>query len=238
MTGGHVLAFNTVYGCGRGVAAAGGIRLQNATGEIRDNVAAANVGSAIKTDTAPTVVHHNAVSGSVTRFDAKSGAEPYLWANVVTDPLLGDPARRTSRCSRSPRARARPARRSMRARATRASATSRGPRAATASRTPGAPTSAGTPPRKRRSAPVAGADAVGHAGAEGGIGPDVPRRSVRRRRTQRARRAVAGLAVEDHRARDPVRGSRRRHRPRARDLRGGGGDHARRTHVARWRRTG
>ncbi|MBY0274023.1 right-handed parallel beta-helix repeat-containing protein, partial [Candidatus Binatia bacterium] len=93
VTGGHVLAFNTVYGCGRTAPASGGVRLQNATGEIRDNVVAANVGSGVKTDSVPTVVHHNAVSGSVARFDTKSGAEPYLWANVVVDPQLGDPSR-------------------------------------------------------------------------------------------------------------------------------------------------
>jgi len=92
VTGGHVLAFNTVYGCGRTFAGSGGIRLQNATGEVRDNLVANNAGSAIKTDTVPTVVHHNAVWGSATRFDTKTGAEPFLWANVVTDPLLADPA--------------------------------------------------------------------------------------------------------------------------------------------------
>ncbi|MEW6269351.1 MAG: right-handed parallel beta-helix repeat-containing protein, partial [Thermodesulfobacteriota bacterium] len=92
VTGGHVLAFNTVYGCGRSASASGGIRLQNATGEVRDNLVAGNSGSGIKTDSIPTVVHHNAVSGSVTRFDTKSGAEAFLWANVTIDPLLSDPA--------------------------------------------------------------------------------------------------------------------------------------------------
>ena len=92
VTGGHVLAFNTVYGCGHAGTGSGGMRLQNAAGELRDNLVAANVGSGIKTDTVPTVVHHNAVSGSVVRFDTRKGAEPFLWNNVTVDPLLTDPA--------------------------------------------------------------------------------------------------------------------------------------------------
>jgi hypothetical protein len=35
-------------------ATAGGIRYQQATGEIRDNIVAGNRGSGVKTDTAPT----------------------------------------------------------------------------------------------------------------------------------------------------------------------------------------
>jgi len=101
---GNVVAFNTVYGNGHGAAGTGGIRFQNATGEIRDNVVVANVGAAIRTDKAPTNVHHNSVFGSATAFATTPGQEPALWANVAADPLLNDPPSATSRSRTSRRA--------------------------------------------------------------------------------------------------------------------------------------
>ncbi|MFM7141543.1 MAG: hypothetical protein ACKO2K_06450, partial [Alphaproteobacteria bacterium] len=72
--------------------AAGGIRFASASGEIRDNVVVAVGGSVVKTDLAPSVVHHNVLFGGARTFDSKSGEEPVRRANRVADPLLVDPA--------------------------------------------------------------------------------------------------------------------------------------------------
>lgn len=89
---GNVVAFNTVYGSGA-IQNAGGIRFQNASGEIRDNILSMNANIAIKVDTAPTYIHHNFLHDSTTGIDDETGQEPVVWANdTVNDPLLVDPA--------------------------------------------------------------------------------------------------------------------------------------------------
>ena len=89
---GQVVAFNTVWQSARLSATSGGIRFASASGEIRDNVVVAVGGSVVKTDLAPTVVHHNVLFGGARIFDSKSGQEPVRRANRVADPLLVDPA--------------------------------------------------------------------------------------------------------------------------------------------------
>lgn len=87
----NVVAFNTVYDSGAS-SAAGGIRFQNATGEIRDNVVLMNNSIAVKVDTAPAYIHHNVIHGSTTDIDTQSGQEPVTWENLTSDPLLVNPA--------------------------------------------------------------------------------------------------------------------------------------------------
>ncbi|MBU6282598.1 right-handed parallel beta-helix repeat-containing protein, partial [bacterium] len=89
---GNVVAFNTVWQAARFSSTSGGIRFVAASGEIRDNVVVAVGGSIVKTDLAPTVVHHNVLFGGARTFDSKSGEEPVRRANRVADPLLVDPA--------------------------------------------------------------------------------------------------------------------------------------------------
>ena len=87
---GNVIAFNTVVGSGR-LLAAGAVRFDNSTGEIRDNVLADNANVGISTDTAPTLVHHNLIDGSALELDTASGQEPTTWANVLGQaPLFVD----------------------------------------------------------------------------------------------------------------------------------------------------
>lgn len=85
----NIVAFNTVYGAGQS-SSAGGIRFENATGEIRDNVLSQNSNIGIKTDTAPVYAHHNVQFASATAYDTASGQEPTLWANLIADPLFVD----------------------------------------------------------------------------------------------------------------------------------------------------
>jgi len=88
---GNVVAFNTVWSAARTSSTAGGVRFAAASGEIRDNVIVAVGGSVVKTDLAPTVVHHNVLDGGARPFDSKSGQEPIRRANRLADPLLVDP---------------------------------------------------------------------------------------------------------------------------------------------------
>jgi parallel beta-helix repeat protein len=83
----NVVAFNTVVDSGLG-----GIRFQNATGEIRDNIASANTNFAVRVDTAPAFVHHNLFHQSNNDLGVSSGQEPLAWANRNADPLFVDPA--------------------------------------------------------------------------------------------------------------------------------------------------
>ena len=89
---GNVVAFNTVWQAGLASSSAGGVRFENASGEIRDNVVVAAAGSVVKTDLAPSVVHHNVLFGGARSFDSKSGQEPVRRANRVADPLFVAPA--------------------------------------------------------------------------------------------------------------------------------------------------
>lgn len=88
---GHVVAFNTVYLAGGSPATTtGGIRFQNASGEIRDNVIVAVAGAVVRTELAPTMVHHNVLGGGTTRIDSVAGQNPRVWGNVTSDPMLVD----------------------------------------------------------------------------------------------------------------------------------------------------
>ena len=87
----NVVAFNTVYGSGV-VSNGGGIRFQNATGEIRDNVVSMNTTIAVKVDTAPAYIHHNVLHGSAIEIDDETGQEPVVWNNLTSDPELVNPA--------------------------------------------------------------------------------------------------------------------------------------------------
>ena len=89
---GNVVAFNTVWQAGLASSSAGGVRFENASGEIRDNVVVAAAGSVVKSDLAPSVVHHNVLFGGARSFDSKSGQEPVRRANRVADPLFVAPA--------------------------------------------------------------------------------------------------------------------------------------------------
>jgi len=85
---GNVIAFNTIVGSGR-LLAAGGVRFDDSIGEIRDNVLVNNATAAVETDTAPTLVHHNLITGSAIEIATKSGQEPTVWANLLgVDPLF------------------------------------------------------------------------------------------------------------------------------------------------------
>src|SRR5690606_5801069 len=81
----NVVAFNTVVGSGR-LLAAGGIRFDHTTGEIRDNILASNSTIGIETDTAPTLVHHNLIWDSAVELEIESAQPPTLWANLLATP--------------------------------------------------------------------------------------------------------------------------------------------------------
>ncbi len=89
---GNVFAFNTVVGNGAAPATGGGLRLQHATGEIRDNVVANNPARGVKVDRTPTTVHHNLVVGSALPYDYDTDAMPVFWANLAADPQFADAA--------------------------------------------------------------------------------------------------------------------------------------------------
>ncbi|MEO2169137.1 MAG: right-handed parallel beta-helix repeat-containing protein, partial [bacterium] len=84
---GHLVAFNTVSDNGSS-ATNGGIRFENATGEIRDNLVAGNMNKGIKVDSAPTLVHHNLLWNQAIPLDENSAAPPVVWATTAADPLL------------------------------------------------------------------------------------------------------------------------------------------------------
>ncbi len=84
----NVVAFNTVSGNGLIAVGSGGVRFENATGEIRDNIIANNTGRGVKTNTAGSTVHHNDVFGSATDYDSETGTEPIFWSNLAVDPAF------------------------------------------------------------------------------------------------------------------------------------------------------
>ena len=86
-TAGHLVAFNTVSDNGSSTTN-GGIRFENATGEIRDNLVAGNMNKGIKVDSAPTLVHHNLLWAQAIPLDQDTDAAPIVWATTAADPLL------------------------------------------------------------------------------------------------------------------------------------------------------
>jgi len=82
----NLIAFNTVWRNARG------IRMRNASGEIRDNVLLQNEMVGVKYDQpdALLAVHHNAVSGSALPFDLPSGVRQHP-TNLEVDPGLVAP---------------------------------------------------------------------------------------------------------------------------------------------------
>ncbi len=88
---GVVLAFATLIDNGQNPTDAG-VRFENATGEIRDSIIAGSTGAAVKTDTAPTLVHHLMLHDNQALFETESAAPPTLWANRGEDPLFVDAA--------------------------------------------------------------------------------------------------------------------------------------------------
>jgi len=89
-----VIAFNTVRGNGA-VTPSGGLFLENATAEVRDNIFAANQTRGVKLDTAGTRLHHNDLFGSAVAIEANVGAEPLAWSNLGDDPLFTGPTEPT-----------------------------------------------------------------------------------------------------------------------------------------------
>ena len=84
---GHIIAFNTVTENGH-VPTNGGLRFENATGEMRYNVVGANAGRAIKVDTQPTWIHHNLVWDQSLIVDSESDQPPVVWDMIEADPLF------------------------------------------------------------------------------------------------------------------------------------------------------
>ena len=99
-TAGHVLSFNTLHGNGTGPGQ-GGLRLQNATGEVRENIVHASSGFGVKTDTAPVLLHHNLVFANGTAYDTEGEAEPTYWNNLARAPGFVDAAGGDFRLSRT-----------------------------------------------------------------------------------------------------------------------------------------
>ena len=90
-THGHVIAFNTVDAPAQGDVA-GGIRLENATGEIRDNVVSAGASRAIKVDRQPSYIHHNVLDTTGLEIETESNQPPVVWANLNASPGFVDAA--------------------------------------------------------------------------------------------------------------------------------------------------
>ena len=83
----NIVAFNTIANNGS-LSFTGGVLLQNATGEIRDNIIANNTSIGIRADTVGAVlVHHNDVFGNSTPYVL---ADVTGWANLASDPLFID----------------------------------------------------------------------------------------------------------------------------------------------------
>ncbi|MEO2169674.1 MAG: right-handed parallel beta-helix repeat-containing protein, partial [bacterium] len=91
VSSGHLVAFNTLYGNGT-TGGQGGLRLQNAIGELRDNIVVGNSGRGIKSDTAPLLLHHNLVFANPVAYDTQISAMPTAWDNRARDPLFRDPS--------------------------------------------------------------------------------------------------------------------------------------------------
>jgi hypothetical protein len=87
VTGGHVVAFNTVVMNGT-TGGQGGIFLEKASGEVRDNIVTNNSGRGIKVTAAGVRIHHNNVFGQPTAFDTVAGTSS--WANLSVDPGFVD----------------------------------------------------------------------------------------------------------------------------------------------------
>ncbi|MBY0275801.1 right-handed parallel beta-helix repeat-containing protein, partial [Candidatus Binatia bacterium] len=86
----NVIAFNTVVGNGIDPGSIdGGIRLQNAIGEVRDNIVANNDAKGIKVDRG-VYVHHNDVVGSTTPYEQDNDNPPIYAANLAVDPLFAN----------------------------------------------------------------------------------------------------------------------------------------------------
>lgn len=83
----HLAAFNTVTQNGV-LATHGGLRFENATGEIHGNILTSNAGRAIKVDTAPTWIHHNLFWAQSLTIDFDTGQEPLTWNLIEADPLF------------------------------------------------------------------------------------------------------------------------------------------------------